>query len=87
MTAFLGVPMRAGDRVFGNLYLTEKAGGFTEADEQLAESLATIAGSAIANLRLQQKLRRLAVAEDRERIARDLHDAIIQDLFAVGLVL
>jgi signal transduction histidine kinase len=87
MTTFLGVPVRAGDRVFGNLYLTEKAGGFTQDDEQLVEALAAIAGSAIASLRLQQKLRRLAVVEDRERIARDLHDAIIQDLFAVGLVL
>lgn len=86
MTAFLGVPVRAGDHVFGNLYLTEKAGGFTHTDEQLVEALAAIAGSAVANLRLQQKLRRLAVVEDRERIARDLHDAIIQDLFAVGLV-
>jgi len=87
MTTFLGVPVRAGDRVFGNLYLTEKAGGFTEDDEQLVEALAAIAGSAVANVRLQQKLRRLAVVDDRERIARDLHDAIIQDLFAVGLVL
>ena len=87
MTAFLGVPVRAGDRVFGNLYLTEKDGGFTDDDEHLVEALAAIAGSAVANVRLQQKLRRLAVVEDRERIARDLHDAIIQDLFAVGLVL
>ena len=87
MTTFLGVPVRAGDHVFGNLYLTEKAGGFTDEDEQLVEALAAIAGSAISNVRLQQKLRRLAVVEDRERIARDLHDAIIQDLFAVGLVL
>jgi len=85
MTAFLGVPVRAGDRVFGNLYLTEKAGGFTKDDEQLVEALAAIAGSAVANVRLHQRLRRLAVVEDRERIARDLHDAIIQDLFAVGL--
>lgn len=87
MTTFLGVPVRAGDSVFGNLYLTEKEGGFTEADEQLAEALAAIAGSAVANLRLQLKLRRLAVVEDRERIARDLHDAIIQDIFSVGLFL
>lgn len=87
MTSFLGVPVRAGDRVFGNLYLTEKEGGFTTDDEQLVEALAAIAGSAVANVRVQQRLRRLALVEDRERIARDLHDGIIQDLFAVGLVL
>ena len=87
MTTFLGVPVRAGDTAFGNLYLTEKDGGFTDDDEQLVEALAAIAGSAVANLRLQQRLRRLAVVEDRERIARDLHDAIIQDIFSVGLVL
>ena len=44
-----------------------------------------IAGAAVSTARLQQRLRRVAVIEDRERIARDLHDAIIQDLFAVGL--
>jgi signal transduction histidine kinase len=87
MSTFLGVPVRAGETAFGNLYLTEKDGGFTEGDEQLVEALAAIAGSAVANLRLHQKLRRLAVVEDRERIARDLHDAIIQDIFSVGLVL
>jgi signal transduction histidine kinase len=87
MDTFLGVPVRVGERVFGNLYLTEKKGGFTEEDERLVEALAAIAGSAVAHLRLQQRLRRLAVVDDRERIARDLHDAIIQDLFAVGLVL
>ncbi|HSL25572.1 MAG TPA: GAF domain-containing sensor histidine kinase [Acidimicrobiia bacterium] len=87
MDTFLGVPVRVGNRVFGNLYLTEKHGGFTAEDEQLVEALAAIAGSAVSHLRLQQRLRRLAVVDDRERIARDLHDAIIQDLFAVGLVL
>ncbi|MBA2725715.1 MAG: GAF domain-containing protein [Actinobacteria bacterium] len=87
MESFLGVPVRVGDRVFGNLYLTEKPGGFTEEDEDLVEALATIAGSAVANSRMQQRMRRLAVVEDRERIARELHDAIIQDIFAVGLLL
>lgn len=87
METFLGVPVRVGDRVFGNLYMTEKPGGFTADDETLVEALAVIAGSAVANARMQQRTRRLAVVEDRERIARDLHDAIIQDLFAVGLVL
>ena len=87
METFLGVPVRIGERVFGNLYLTEKPGGFTEEDEHLVEALAVIAGSAVANSRMQQRLRQLAVVDVRERIARDLHDAIIQDIFAVGLLL
>ena len=87
MDAFLGVPVKAGPSLFGNLYLTDKKGGFTEEDEALVEALAMIAGTAIRTVRLQQRLQSLAVAEDRERIARDLHDAIIQDLFAVGLSL
>ena len=85
MRTFLGVPVRVGDRVFGNLYLTDKEGGFTEEDETLVEFLALTAGSAVSTLRLQERLRRAALLEERERIARDLHDSIIQDLFAVGL--
>lgn len=85
METFLGTPVRAGDRVFGNLYLTDKPDGFTEQDQILVELLAVTAGSAVATLRLQERLRRAALHEDRERIARDLHDSIIQDLFAVGL--
>ena len=85
MTSFLGVPVAVGDRIFGNLYLTEKDGGFTDDDETLIEFLAVTAGSAIKTLRMQERLRRALVIEDRERIARDLHDSIIQDLFAVGL--
>jgi signal transduction histidine kinase len=85
MRTFLGVPVRVGERIFGNLYLTDKEGGFTEEDETLVEFLALTAGSAVSTLRLQERLRRAALLEERERIARDLHDSIIQDLFAVGL--
>ncbi len=85
MTSFLGVPIRAGRDLFGNLYLCDKEGGFSAEDEATVEALAIIVGSAVRTVRLQGRLRRLAVVEDRERIARDLHDAIIQDLFAVGL--
>jgi len=58
MTSFLGVPVRLGDRIFGNLYLTDKEGGFTEEDEILVEFLAVTAGSAVSTLRLQERLRR-----------------------------
>jgi signal transduction histidine kinase len=87
MTSFLGVPVAVAGRAFGNLYLTEKEGGFTDDDVVLVEALSRIAGSAVSTARLQERLRSIAVGEDRERIARDLHDSAIQDLFAVGLAL
>lgn len=87
METFLGVPVMAGDDAFGNLYLTDKPGGFTEEDEVLVGALAAIAGAAVETTRLRSRLERLAVIEDRERIGRDLHDSIIQDLFATGLEL
>ena len=87
MSSFLGVPLRARNEAFGNLYLTDKPGGFTDEDQATVETLALIAGSAVANARTQRRLREAAVAEDRARIARDVHDDIIQDLFAVGLAL
>ncbi len=87
MTNFLGVPVRVGNQVFGNLYLTQKQGGFSDDDEALVESLAVVAGSAVNTARLHERLRSLALVEDRERIARELHDSVIQELFAVGLSL
>ena len=89
MTSFLGVPIRVRDVVFGNLYLTDKttAPAFTDADEELVVALAAAAGVAIENARLHARVRDLVLAEDRERIARDLHDTVIQRLFAVGLSL
>ena len=85
MSSFLGVPVSVGGKAFGNLYLTEKPGGFTEEDVTFVEALSRIAGSAVHTARLQDRLRAVAIVEDRERIARDLHDSVIQDLFAVGL--
>lgn len=87
MHSFVGVPVRAGDQIFGNLYLTEKPGGFSEEDLATASAMAAIAGGAVSATRLRARLAQVAVLEDRERIARDLHDAVIQDLFATGLSL
>ncbi|MGV9738942.1 GAF domain-containing protein [Nocardia farcinica] len=59
MRTFLGVPVQVGGEVFGNLYLTEKAGGheFTEDDEVVVQALAAAAGIAIANARLYEESR------------------------------
>jgi len=89
MTTFLGVPIRVRDQVFGNLYLTDKTTGelFTDVDQELVVGLAGAAGIAIENARLLARVQELALLEDRERIARDLHDTVIQRLFATGLSL
>jgi signal transduction histidine kinase len=87
MTSFLGVPIVTRGHVFGNLYLTDKqdAPEFSAEDEALVVALAGAAAVAIENARLHARVRDLALAEDRERIAADLHDTVIQRLFAVGL--
>jgi signal transduction histidine kinase len=89
MHTFLGVPVTVKGRPIGNFYLTEKTRRqpFTEADERLVETFALHAGIAIENARLHEDVQRLAVVEERERIGRDLHDSIIQSLYAIGLSL
>ena len=89
MRSFLGVSVRVKGGTVGNLYLTDKRGGgeFTEADQELVEMFAVHAGIAIENARLHERIQRLAIVEERERIGRDLHDGIIQRLYAVGLSL
>ena len=96
MRSFLGAPVTALGHVFGNIYLTEKRGAqeFSDEDEAALVVLATQAGVAIENARLiaetqlaQEELARLELLEERERIAKELHDGVIQSLFAVGMSL
>jgi len=85
--SFLGAPVQTGDVVFGALCMCDKPGRFDEGDVVLVEALAAIAGAAVGAARLRERVKANAVVEDRNRIARDLHDSVIQDLFAVGLSL
>lgn len=89
MSSFLGAPIRVRGEVFGNLYLTDKMSDeeFSDVDEELVIGLAAAAGAAIESARLHARVQELALVEDRERIARDLHDTVIQRLFATGLSL
>jgi signal transduction histidine kinase len=85
--AALFAPLSAEGRAFGTLAVANAHGGpgFREADAQLLETFAEQATVALEHVRLRRELDRLAVLEDRERIAKELHDGAIQALFAVGM--
>jgi signal transduction histidine kinase len=94
MTSLLGAPILGRGRVFGNIYLTDKEGAdaFDEDDERVLVVLAAQAAVAVENARLTEEserkgreLQRLQVLEERERIGKELHDGVIQSLFAVGM--
>jgi signal transduction histidine kinase len=85
----VAVPMMAGEKARGVLMFARKEGSaeFTEAD---ASPLLSFAGQAALALELAERRRgaeQLALLEDRDRIARDLHDLAIQRLFATGMTL
>ncbi|MBN1218806.1 MAG: PAS domain S-box protein [Anaerolineae bacterium] len=90
MQSLLGVPIFSSKgALIGALYLADKEDGseFVEADQQLIEMLAYHAAIAIENARLYEQTQRLAILEEQERFARDLHDGIIQSIYGVGLSL
>jgi signal transduction histidine kinase len=89
MGSFLGVAIHIHDEIFGNLYLANKidAEEFDDEDSDILQSLAVAAGIVIENARLHARVGELDVAADRVRIAHELHDNVIQRLFATGLSL
>jgi signal transduction histidine kinase len=82
MHSLLAVPVISQGNVLGNLYLTEKIGtrSFDEHDEESLQRFATLAALAIENARLHRQVQALAVTEERERIAREMHDSLAQVL-------
>jgi signal transduction histidine kinase len=87
MRSFLGVPIVTRGNVIAAFYVTDKedADEFGEADQRVIEMLAAHAAVAIENARLLERSRELSIVEERNRLARELHDSVSQKLF--GLVL
>jgi signal transduction histidine kinase len=87
MRSFMGVPICSKGAVLGAFYLAEKRprGEFTPVDQARTELLAAHAAVAIENARLYERNRELVVVAERNRLARDLHDAVAQKLFSAAL--
>jgi signal transduction histidine kinase len=87
LTEFLGMPIVYGDEILGELFLanSREPGGFTADDEELVRLLAAHAAIALVNARLYEHSRELSIVEERDRIARELHDAVSQKLFSLRL--
>ncbi|MEU7580823.1 GAF domain-containing sensor histidine kinase [Streptomyces sp. NPDC041068] len=92
MSDFLGLPIRYGDETLGALFLANKnctkvqgSCGFTADDEELLSILAQHAAIALTNARLYERSRELTIAEERSRLAHELHDAVSQKLFSLRL--
>lgn len=89
MRSFLGVPITFKGDVIGAFYLTDKTTGpaFTAADEQLVGVLAAHAAVLIEHARLFEQSRELSVLDERNRLARELHDSMTQALFSLRLTI
>jgi len=90
----LGVPIMSKGSLFGNLYLTDKVnpdGGaalpFSDQDQRTLEMFAAHAAVAIENARLHSQNQQIAIMQERERFGMNLHDGVIQSIYAIGLIL
>lgn len=87
MGSLLGVPILVGNQLFGILYLCDRLDGkmFTTEDQALVEMIAGYAALAIAGSEFSEQKHRLTLLEERQRISMELHDGVIQSLYAVGM--
>jgi signal transduction histidine kinase len=83
----LAVPLKVQDKTIGVINVeSERPDAFDESDLTVLQSLANQAAIAIDNARLYEQAQKLAVMEERQRLARELHDAVTQTLFSASLI-
>jgi len=86
--SFACIPITVKNQVIGVMSLaTMRRDGFAEHNLDLLTAIGRQIGVAVENARLYSEVRRLAVIEERARIGMELHDGIIQSIYAVGLTL
>ena len=87
MRSFLGVPIVSRSGIVGAFYVTDKEGAdeFSPEDQRLIEMLAAHAAIAIEKARLYERSRELSIVEERNRLARELHDSVTHQLFGLSL--
>jgi signal transduction histidine kinase len=88
MGTFLGIPVELDGRVIGAFYLADKmdGGSFDERDQETVEAFAARVALAVENARLHEERLELGVLEERNRLARELHDSVTQTLFTSVLL-
>ncbi len=84
-TAFLAMPLHANGTVIGVLQVVGKPGGFAKDDARIVSLFANQAAINIEHARLNQQAGQLAVLEERQRLARELHDSVVQSLYSMSL--
>jgi GAF domain-containing protein/anti-sigma regulatory factor (Ser/Thr protein kinase) len=84
--SILCVPLRAKRGVIGVVHVVDaRANRFGSADLRWVEALAAAAASAIENAQLHARIRELAAEQERQRLARELHDTVTQSLYSIGM--
>ncbi|MDX9956560.1 MAG: PocR ligand-binding domain-containing protein [Anaerolineae bacterium] len=83
--AFLSMPLHANGDVIGVLEVLDKPGGFVKDDIRIVSLFANQAAINIEHARLNQQAGKLAVIEERQRLARELHDSVVQSLYSIAL--
>jgi signal transduction histidine kinase len=84
-TALLAAPLRVNGAFIGSLDLVNKPGGFQQGDARIMSLFADQAAIAIDHARLSQQAEQLAVLQERQRLARELHDSVTQSIYSIKL--